>query len=175
MDKEDGLIHEKPAVVLLRHIYETWPDHTPFMPTLDLIDRLVAEHSNVWGEDGPIGRRLTAQRLGRMLATGYKINSGRETNFGPRGYFHASFFGPWRRLRITLPEKPAQPAQPAEPAQDTPRHTSDEPDANDAEQSPVDGANGRFYTCLTEGCTAGLYTTESQQLGYCINCRKAAA
>jgi Protein of unknown function (DUF3631) len=133
MDKEDGLIHEKPAVVLLRHIYETWPDHTPFLPTSDLIDRLVAEHPNVWGDEGPIGKRLTAQRLGRMLATGYKVNSGRETNYGPRGYFHSSFSGAWRRMRITLSEKPAQPAEAAEPAQPEASDASDASGETDAE------------------------------------------
>jgi len=63
MDKEDGLIHEKPAVVLLRHIYEVWPAGTPFAPTSDLIDMLVISHPNVWGKEGPIGRDLTAKRL----------------------------------------------------------------------------------------------------------------
>jgi Protein of unknown function (DUF3631) len=166
MDKEDGLVHEKPAVVLLRHIYETWPDHTPFLPTSDLIDRLVAEHSNVWGEDGPIGKRLTAQRLGRMLATGYKINSGRETNYGPRGYFYASFLGAWRRMRITLPDKPAHPAEPAEPAYRDP--VSDAPDESDA--GATDGPP--YYTCQTGDCTTALFHPDSQRLGYCAGCRK---
>jgi hypothetical protein len=29
-----------------------------------------------------------------------------------------------------------------------------------------------WSTCRTEGCTTGLYHPESQQLGYCANCRK---
>ena len=34
-------------------------------------------------------------------------------------------------------------------------------------------ASGRPYTtCRTEGCTAGLWAPESQQLGYCAKCRK---
>jgi len=38
MDREDGLVKEKPAVILLSHIHEVWPDNTPFVPTSELID-----------------------------------------------------------------------------------------------------------------------------------------
>jgi len=105
MDKEDGLIHEKPAVVLLRHIYEVWPTSTPFAPTSDLIDMLVISHPNVWGKEGPIGRDLTAKRLGGMLARSYKIHSDQPDRGGPRGYHRSAFVKPWIRMGVTPPTK----------------------------------------------------------------------
>jgi hypothetical protein len=103
MDREDGLVKEKPAVILLSHIHEVWPDNTPFVPTSELIDLLVIGHPSVWGEEGPIGKRLTAHRLGRMLAQGYKIHSKQPVRGGPRGYFHAHFVRPWHQMRVTPP------------------------------------------------------------------------
>jgi hypothetical protein len=43
------------------------------------------------------------------------------------------------------------------------------PGPNDAQK-----AGPPFDTCLTEGCTAGLYHQESRQSGYCAKCRKDA-
>jgi hypothetical protein len=37
------------------------------MPTLELVDLLVAHNPGYWGEDGPYGKRLTGTRLGRMV------------------------------------------------------------------------------------------------------------
>lgn len=86
MNREDGLVRERPAVVLLAHIWQSWPEGVAFVPTSDLLDRLLAEHPAIWGGDSPFGRPLTAQRLGRMLATSYKVNSTRQCATGPRGY-----------------------------------------------------------------------------------------
>jgi Protein of unknown function (DUF3631) len=159
MDKEDGLLREAPAAVLLRHIYEVWPDGTPFLATVDLIEKLVAEHPFVWGEEGPIGKRLTAQRLGRMLVAGYKINSSRETNYGPRGYPRTAFTRPWSRLRITLSDKPAQVAFPAEPAS--------EPSSR---KSATSATGGPYDTCQTPGCGRNLIQPASRQRGICESC-----
>ena len=90
MDREDGLVKEKPAVLLLSHIYELWLENTKFLPTLDLISLLVIKHPTTWDPDGPFGKSLTAHRLGKMLAQGYKIHSRRrQPHRGPRGYFYA--------------------------------------------------------------------------------------
>jgi Protein of unknown function (DUF3631) len=100
LDKEDGLVRETPAVVLLSHIFKLWPEGTKFLPTTELIDLLVIAHPTVWGDEGPFGKRLTSQRLGRMLAQGYKIHSDRPDHTGPRGYNYADFTRPWNRMGI---------------------------------------------------------------------------
>jgi hypothetical protein len=92
-------VRAMPAVLLLGHICEVWPDDTTFLPTAELIDLPVTRHPGVWGEEGPIGKRLTAQRLGKMLVSGYKIRSDRESNYGPRGYHNSAFTRAWSRMQ----------------------------------------------------------------------------
>lgn len=105
MDKMDGLHKEAPQAALLKNIYGIWPgDSVGFLPTTELISRLVAAHPAVWGVDGPFNKELTAQRLGKMLAQGYKIHSRREHRTGPRGYAHADFLRPWRRMQVIPPD-----------------------------------------------------------------------
>jgi hypothetical protein len=168
MDKEDGLIREVPAVVLLTHIHELWPDNTKFLPTQELIDLLVISHPTVWGDEGPIGKRLTGRRLGSMLAKGYKIHSKQLVRGGPRGYVHSSFARPWHRMRVDpLSQFDASDASDA--------HASDSPDAShasDSERGAPEPAqpttNALFDYCQT--CGAGLWAPQSQHRGICERC-----
>jgi hypothetical protein len=150
MDKEDGLINEKPAVVLLRHIYELWPADTQFVPTLELIDMLVIAHSNLWGEEGPIGRKLTAKRLGGMLARSYKIHSDQPDRGAPRGYHRSAFVKPWIRMGITPP--PRSDASDASDGSDAdssdPSFASDASDSRGGVAEPMQAStNGHCTLC----------------------------
>ncbi len=116
MDKEDGLIKERPAILLLKHLFEVWPEGESFWSTADIITALVLKHPPVWGDAGPFGKELTAHRLGRMLAQSYKINSTRIAKSGPRGYAMASLSAVWRQMRIDPTYEPVEAAQPAQPA-----------------------------------------------------------
>ena len=126
MDREDGMVREKPAVALLAHINNLWPEGAAFVPTTDLLRWLADEHPDTWGDGSPFGKALTAQRLGRMLATSYKVNSTRLDRDGPRGYARAALDAPMRRLGIVragsapvtegVPNNPAQAAQRVKPA-----------------------------------------------------------
>jgi len=133
MNREDGMVRDRPAVLLLKHLYECWPEDETFLPTTRLIDTLVHEHPDDWGDASPLGRRLTAQRLGRMLASAYAINSGRVDHTGPRGYIRAAILPVWHRMGVvsgprrlgpvrqtppkqTGPSGPAGSTGPAEPA-----------------------------------------------------------
>jgi Protein of unknown function (DUF3631) len=79
LDKEDGLINERPGVVLLRHIHKIWPrDDTGFLAftaSLKIIDLLVHSYPHIWGADSPFGKELNTKRLASMLARGYRIHS----------------------------------------------------------------------------------------------------
>jgi hypothetical protein len=132
MDKEDGLVREVPAVVLLSHIFELWPEGTKFLATSDLIDLLAISHPTVWGEEGPFGKKLTAHRLGRMLATGYKINSDREGHGTPRGYFRSVFNGAWHRMRVTPLSQSGSSGASGESGADSP-DSPDEPHEPDSQ------------------------------------------
>jgi hypothetical protein len=100
MDKDDGLIREKPAILLLRNIYDVWPEGAAFLPTAELLDLLVSRFPTSWGSEGPFGKSLTAQRMGRMLASNYKVNSARQRSDGPRGYLYANLDAVWHRMAV---------------------------------------------------------------------------
>lgn len=102
-DKEDGMVIDKPAVVLLKHLAIIWGDKA-FVATRELVERLIAHDAEMWGEYSAFGKPLTAQRFGRMLATSYSINSTRQGD-SPRGYFRAKLLPVWRRMGITPPER----------------------------------------------------------------------
>lgn len=100
-DKEDGMVIDKPAVVLLKHLAQIWGVEA-FVPTRELVERLTQHDPEMWGEYSAFGKPLTAQRFGRMLATSYSINSTRQGD-SPRGYFRAKLLPVWRRMGITPP------------------------------------------------------------------------
>jgi hypothetical protein len=102
-DREDGLVTDRPHVVLLRHLAEVWPVDQTFVPTAYLVSWLVDAHPAVWGLESSYGRALTVQRFGRMLATAYKVNSSRQAKDGPRGYFHAALTSVWERMGVAAP------------------------------------------------------------------------
>ena len=97
MDKQDGLIVARPHVVLLGHLAEVWPDGESFAPSDALVADLVREFPAEWGTESSYGKALTVQRMGRMLASSYKVNSQRRPD-GDRARL------PGRRPRAGLVE-----------------------------------------------------------------------
>lgn len=128
MDREDGMIREKPALLLLRHLHDLWPATETFMPTVELCDLLARNHPDEWGDGSPFGKAITAQRLGRMLATSYKINSTRLDRDGARGYVRATLAQAWQTMGIEAAPVPA-------PVRSTP-----------PEQTGASGADGETGT-----------------------------
>lgn len=104
-DREDGMVRDRPAVVLLKHLHKHWPDGVTFWATAELVPELVMQHPDEWGDASPFGKALTVQRLGRMLATSYGINSVRPGGVGPRGYTLASLTTAFNRMGITPPKE----------------------------------------------------------------------
>ena len=89
-EREDGMTTERPAVVLLRHIFEVWPDGEKQVTAANLVDNLVATYPDTWGELSNFGKALTAQRMGRWLSQAYKIHSTKVSS-SRRAYLRASF------------------------------------------------------------------------------------
>lgn len=103
-DREDGLVQTKPAVILLANIAEVWPEGEQFMATRSLVDSLVLEFPTMWGTASAYGKALTMQRLGRMLATGFGINSTRVGDKNsPRGYTLSAMSPIMRRMGVVPP------------------------------------------------------------------------
>jgi hypothetical protein len=108
MDREDGLASIPPAVQLLKDLSEVWRAEERFIPTQELVTALIRHNPKQWSSISSYGRDLTAQRLGRMLARGFGVNSTRwagaeEPSSRPRGYLLANLVVPWRRMGIPLP------------------------------------------------------------------------
>lgn len=156
MDKEDGMIRERPAVLLLRHLHDLWPQGEPFAPTADLLSSLIAQHPGEWGINSPFGKALTAQRLGRMLATSYGVNSARLDRTGPRGYTRGSLAMTWARMGVSdLAEVPA-------------------PVPNDPPQrTGASGATGSTGAAAGT-CVCAYDLDPGQHFDYCAHHRKSA-
>lgn len=117
-DREDGMILDKPHVVLLRHLATVWPV-SEFAATTVLVADLAVAHPEVWGESSRYGRALTVQRFGRMLATSFKVNSTHSLDKTRRGYRRTDLLGAWRRMGIDPPGKPSGPSEASEPSSET--------------------------------------------------------
>jgi hypothetical protein len=163
LDREDGLINQKPGVLLLHHIHEVWPGTVSFFASIDLTNRLTEEHPQVWSVDSPFGKDLTPKRLASMLVKSYGIHSIQPIKTGPRGYSRSMFALSWRRMGVT----PVQQSDPSDASD-----ASDPRPGPEVYEPPESATGGPYHTCRTEGCTAGLWAPESQQLGYCAKCRQ---
>ena len=94
-----------PSISLLRDIGTVWPSETPFLATNSLVNLLISNNPTMWGGESQFGKDLTAHRLGRLLASGFKIHSERPGGGGsPRGYQQRTFISAWRRMGV-LPNK----------------------------------------------------------------------
>jgi hypothetical protein len=176
MNKEDGLIQEKPAIVLLRHIHEVWPSDKSFLPTTDLIDQLIDLYPSKWGSEGPFGKPLTAKRLGGMLAKSYNIHSDQPTHGGPRGYHRPAFLKPWTRMGVTTsstsythPPHTSDASDESEESDEGSSESSDTSDASDTRGGRSDNAN---MSTKCKGCGADLWFPASQIRGTCELCHR---
>ncbi|MGI8445960.1 MAG: DUF3631 domain-containing protein [Streptosporangiaceae bacterium] len=139
-EREEGIVQQRPAVVLLAHLHEVFDDGETFVPTEHLIDRLVRDYPSMWGDASPFGKRLTPQRLGRMLVTSYNIHSDRPGAVGPRGYLRTSLAGAFRRFGLDPSERPVEPARPAEPVGAGPSRTTQQVPDKEVLESVQGGA-----------------------------------
>lgn len=117
MDREDGLVNVPPSLQLLRDIRSVWEVDEAFVSTSALRYRLMEHHPEMWSAMSAMGKELTVQYLGRLLAKHFKINSSRANGRTPRGYLATSFSSSWRRMGIDPLGEPAQADQPTQPAQ----------------------------------------------------------
>lgn len=109
MDRDDGMIAKRPHVALLEHLAEIWPTGATFVPTVTLVNDLIATYPHIWGKDSAYTKDLTVQRFGRMMATAYKVNSWQRPDGNrERGYTVASLGPVWKSMGITPPSGTVQ-------------------------------------------------------------------
>lgn len=109
--RTEGLARKRPAVLLAEHIAEVWPDGEDLVDGKRLADALVWHAPEVWGEHSAYGRRLTPQRLGRMLSDTYRVTTVRPLVNGERkrGYPVGAFAHVWAGLGIVPPSAVESP------------------------------------------------------------------
>jgi hypothetical protein len=100
-EREAGLKTRPPGMALLTDLYKVWPDGERFVPTLDLVGRLIVHDPDYWGADSPYGKELTEHRFGRMLSQAAKVTSTRPGgSASPRGFTRSQLESIWHRLGI---------------------------------------------------------------------------
>ena len=137
-DKEDGLLIEKPHVALVRDLIELWPEDTPLWESRNIVAQLAIHDDDKWGYGSPFGKPITTKRLGKMLATGYGINSTRLERGGPRGYLRSDLAR--AHHRIIGPPTLGSGANGAHGASGA--NTGSAPDTPDAPHAPDTGEGG---------------------------------
>jgi hypothetical protein len=117
-EREAGLKTQPPGMVMLVDLYTIWPDGEPFVPTRQLVDKLIWHNPDYWGTNSGYGKALTETRLGRLVTQAARVTSSRPDTHGPRGYLRSQLQPVWRRLGIAPPLQPGEPGGPGEPGAD---------------------------------------------------------
>lgn len=156
MDKEDGINHLPPAVVLLKDVRDVWDPEDAFTPSSVLIHRLIQHNPAMWGQMSSYGKELNAQRLGRMLVTAFKLHSARQGD-SRRGYFRAHLENVWRRMGITPPQQ---------------TDGTDETATTDGD-GPPNVTDGTAASAITDGCS--LHPTPKPNVCFTCNTLQEAS
>ncbi|KAA9148570.1 DUF3631 domain-containing protein [Microbacterium lushaniae] len=143
LEREEGLLKLPAGMVLLTDLHAVWNTSESFLPTATIIDRLVTLNQEYWGEQSPYGRRLTAQRMGRLLMQSTKINS-TKNHADQRGYVRDRFEKVWRQLGIALTSEPSETVVTVEPSRTVA--------VTDAEWAEHDKLRAKYEYC-THGVT----------------------
>jgi len=118
-DSENREVSEAPHMKLLRDLYEIFTSNEfEFATTLNLIDHLVRRDSYWGAESSPLGKRLTARRMGLLLSNGFGIN--RQKQPGGNGYHRNQFQSSWEGMGIAVKEPPKPPETPKPTEADSP-------------------------------------------------------
>jgi hypothetical protein len=152
-ERDAGLGSLPPAMVLLTDLHAVWPDQDDFVPTKDLVSKVVFRNAEYWGERSPYGKALTETRFGKLIAQASKVTSQRPGGRGPRGYHRLQFAPVWHRLGIGRIE-PGAPGEPGEPGADN-----------------RDNRDNRLHRDETTPlCRCGADLLEDNHSGMCAEC-----
>ena len=66
-EREAGLKTQPPGMVMLTDLFAVWLVGTEFMPTRELVDKLIIRNPDYWGTQSDYGKPLTETRLGRLV------------------------------------------------------------------------------------------------------------
>jgi hypothetical protein len=109
-DAENSDLQQKPNLQLMRDLFAVFEPSGGFIPTGQLVTRLIRHNPDQWSISSVYGKDLTPQRLGRVLNSAYGMNSLRIGD-SARGYHSDQFKRVWQQLGIS-PIKPPTPTEP---------------------------------------------------------------
>jgi Protein of unknown function (DUF3631) len=118
-EREAGLNTQPPGMVMMTDLFTIWPDGETFMPTRELVQKLIIHNPDYWGAQSGYGKPLTETRLGRLVTQAAKVTSIRRGGVPPRGYLRSQLHPVWRRLGIAPLKQPDEPDEPGEPDDET--------------------------------------------------------
>jgi hypothetical protein len=159
LDREEGIINEKPHVVLLRNIAEIWLPGETFLPTDDIITMLKARFPSAWGPSKRYPHGLTAQRFGRMLVKNYGVYSDRISTTHVRGYAARAFDSALRSVRMPRLIEPTKSVEPPEPADPDVTHRNGDT-AENASACDVCGQEMFAPASINRGLCEGCYIAD---------------
>lgn len=112
------MTQERPAVVLLKHLAQDWPQGERFWGTREMTEELAHRHPEHWGPGDRFERAITPQRLGRMLSQAFKIHSSRRAD-GVRGYALADFARSFEMFGLSVSDRTDETAGTDKTGRDT--------------------------------------------------------
>jgi hypothetical protein len=118
-EREAGLKTQPPGMVMLTDLFAVWPVGEAFMPTRELVHKLIIHNPDYWGAESGYGKPLTETRLGRLVTQAAKVTSIRRGGVPPRGYLRSQLQPVWRRLGIAPLNQLDEPDEPDEPDDET--------------------------------------------------------
>jgi hypothetical protein len=172
-EREAGLKKLPPGMVAMRDLHVVWPADEAFMPSRQLVTKLITHNPEYWGSDSPYGKPLTDTRLGLLIDQATKVTSSRPGGKGPRGYLRSALEPVWHRLGIGR-RQPGTPGYPGEPGAEQPPITglTDLTGSTGLSATPTRPGGEDEPTC--DRCGAPLLAPASVERGHCEQCHLSA-
>lgn len=180
-EREAGLRTLPPGMVLLTDLHRVWPSGESFVPTADLVTRLIAHNPDYWGASSGYGKQLTEKRFGTLLRQATKVTSQRPGGRGPRGFNLVDVEPVWTRLHITHTppgasgasgDSGASGARPGETHADNRMHRVNHVHRIEPDTPGLMVSTTEFTACTD--CDTALTAPESRSLGVCRECALGA-
>lgn len=108
-EAENSDLQQKPDLQLMRDLFAVFGVERGFIPTAQLVSRLIRHNPDQWSGVSVYGKDLSPQRFGRILKSSYGKNSLRVGD-SARGYHSDQFKRIWEQLGIS----PVEPTEPTE-------------------------------------------------------------
>lgn len=109
---ENGDLQLSVNLQLAKDLFAVFGTEPGFIPTVQLVSKLIRHNPDQWSSSSFYGKDLTPQRFGRILANAYGLNSMRIGD-SARGYYSDQFKRIWQQLGIS-PLEPTEPTEPTE-------------------------------------------------------------